>query len=327
MLKERPQNLAILLRKAVSKLVKAATSKGPLKSGAHSPVLNCAALLTRLLPVLFESEKEHHFVETVFWRGDLPASSGSAPAAETKKNSVPEVVPDESTREPLAAPLIDAILALLFKHEFTLATASDTAVWEGGMGGSAASGKGTQYDAARADILKLFLVSCSETLFVTPGQRICLASYSLCMNVDFTSPLGGMPGMIRDSRSENLGAAAAAAAGRRRVQGGGEQVAELLHVAERGGVEPRPRLPLQRHLQLRPGRRPPPPPPCARASRSVCGGAPTLRAAQTGCGRGSTLSPSTPAVVCCVRARQSACPASRAPACLAWASARHGLDG
>ena len=122
------------------------------------------------------------------------------------------MVPDESTREPLAAPLIDAILALLFKHEFTLATASDTAVWEGGMGGSAASGKGTQYDAARADILKLFLVSCSETLFVTPGQRICLASYSLCMNVDFTSPLGGMPGMSRDSRSENLGAAAAAAA-------------------------------------------------------------------------------------------------------------------
>jgi hypothetical protein len=180
LLKERPQNLAILLRKAVSKLTKAASSKGPLKQGLHSPILNCAALITRLLPVLFEGEKEHHFVETVFWRGELPTSSaGSTAAADTKK-TVSEVVPDESTREPLAASLIDAILALLFKQEFTCATASDTAVWEGGMGGSAANGKGTQYDAARAEILKLFLISCSETLFVTPGvvaltfSRMCL---------------------------------------------------------------------------------------------------------------------------------------------------------
>ena len=173
LLKERPQNIAILSRKAVSKLVKAASSKGSLKQGSHAPVLNGAALLSRLLPILFEGEREHHFVETVFWRGELPSSSASAPA-ESKKNAVPEVVPDESTREPLATPLMDAILDLLFKPEFTAASASDTAVWEGGMGGSIDS-KGTQYDSARAEMLKLLLVSCSETLYVTPGASLCNA--------------------------------------------------------------------------------------------------------------------------------------------------------
>ena len=39
----------------------------------------------------------------------------------------------------------------------------------------------------------------------------------------------------------------------RRVQGRGESVADVLHLAEPGGLQPRPRLPLQLRLQLRPG--------------------------------------------------------------------------
>jgi hypothetical protein len=169
LLKEHPQNVANLARKAVSKMVKASTVKGALKQGSHQPVLNSAALLSRLLPVLFEGEREHHFVETVFWKGELP--SAAATSSSGKQTAVSEVVPADSTREPLAAPLMDAVLALLFKHEFTCATASDTAVWEGGMGGGAAGGKGSLYDAARAEMLKLLLVTCSETLYVTPGAE------------------------------------------------------------------------------------------------------------------------------------------------------------
>ena len=168
LLKEHPQNIANLARKAVAKLVKASTVKGALKQGTHQPVLNSAALLSRLLPVLFEGEKDHHFVETVFWKGDLPSPAASS---DGKQNAVSEVVPADSTKEPLAAPLMDAILALLFKQEFTCSGASDTAVWEGGMGGGAGGGKGSVYDAARAEMLKLLLVTCSETLFVTPGVQ------------------------------------------------------------------------------------------------------------------------------------------------------------
>ncbi len=172
LLKEHPQNVATLARKAVAKLVKASTVKGALKHGSHQPVLNSAALLSRLLPVLFEGEKEHHFVETVFWKGDLPSAAAPA-SSDGKQNAVPEVVPADSAKDPLAAPLMDAILALLFKPEFTCAGASDTAVWEGGMGGGAAGGKGSAYDAARAEMLKLLLVTCSETLYVTPGAPPC----------------------------------------------------------------------------------------------------------------------------------------------------------
>jgi len=119
--------------------------------------------------VLFEGEKEHHFVETVFWKGDLPSAAAPA-SSDGKQNAVSEVVPADSAKEPLAAPLMDAILALLFKQEFTCAGASDTAVWEGGMGGGAGGGKGSAYDAARAEMLKLLLVTCSETLYVTPDE-------------------------------------------------------------------------------------------------------------------------------------------------------------
>ena len=44
------------------------------KQSEKEGVLAAASLLSRLLPILFESEHEHHLVETIFWKGEMPGS-------------------------------------------------------------------------------------------------------------------------------------------------------------------------------------------------------------------------------------------------------------
>lgn len=170
LVKERPRNVANLARKAVSRLVKSAGSKGNMIAMEQQSVLNISAMLARLLPILFEGERDHHFIDKVFWRGAMPAAAGSDTAG---VSAVPEVVPAPSEadgpNQPLAAPMMDAILALLFKQGFTCSGGGDELTWEGGMGKSASTGKGAQFDVGRSEMLKLLLVTCSETLYVTPG--------------------------------------------------------------------------------------------------------------------------------------------------------------
>ena len=149
----QPQNIGLLARMAVGKLAKAADGKGSMLPAEKEGVLAAASLLSRLLPILFESEHEHRLVETIFWAGQMPGGAASDPAI------------------PLAPGLMDSAMVLLFRVGFTISADSERSEgWNGGIS------KATQYrspaglDAARYEMLRLILISCSQTLFVTPDE-------------------------------------------------------------------------------------------------------------------------------------------------------------
>jgi len=102
-LKAQPRNIANLCRHLVATLEKGAQSAGAPTPAEAQKLLTCAALLTRVLPVLFEEDAKTHFVETVFWQGQMPAGAPGAPAEETAPF-------------PLSGRLMDAAIALLFRQ-------------------------------------------------------------------------------------------------------------------------------------------------------------------------------------------------------------------
>ena len=102
-LKAQPSNIANLCRHLVATLEKGAQSAGTPTPAEAQKLLTCAALLTRVLPVLFEEDAKTHFVETVFWQGQMPAGAPGAPAEETAPF-------------PLSGRLMDAAIALLFRQ-------------------------------------------------------------------------------------------------------------------------------------------------------------------------------------------------------------------
>ena len=157
-LKDRPRNLALLSRHAVSKLRKAAASTKSFTPMEQEAVLGAAAVLSRLLPVLFEQEHEHKFVENVFWYGKLPPSSKAGTAEQVEQDA-------------LALPLLESCIALLFKPGFTCSSVEEkTTGWYGSLAKSTTSGRSRQFDQARTEMLRLLLVCCSRILFITPEE-------------------------------------------------------------------------------------------------------------------------------------------------------------
>ncbi|KAM3957139.1 LOW QUALITY PROTEIN: protein HID1 [Aphomia sociella] len=151
---ESPNNLATLVYKAVEKLVKTVDSSCRTQREQQT-ALNCARLLTRVLPYMLEEPEWHGF----FW-SSLPAAS-------------------ENESVPLAQSLINAICDLLFCPDFTVASTKRSGperaeelssldsceyIWAGGVG-FARSPEGATLEAARTELLRLLLTCCSETVY------------------------------------------------------------------------------------------------------------------------------------------------------------------
>jgi len=152
-IKEVPQNIGLLARMAVGKLAKAAEGKGNMPQVEQDGVLAAASLLSRLLPIMYESEHEHHLVDTIFWKGEMPGAAAGEAAI------------------PLAPGLMDSALVLMFRVGFTVASETErSAGWNGGISASMTKASPKNLDLARVEILKLILISCSQTLFVTPDE-------------------------------------------------------------------------------------------------------------------------------------------------------------
>ena len=104
-------------------------------------------------PPLYESEGEHHLVDTIFWKGELPGGSPNDPPI------------------PLAPGLMDSAMVLMFRVGFTVSSDSERSEgWNGGITKSIAKSSPKNLDIARYEILRLILISCSQTLFVTPDE-------------------------------------------------------------------------------------------------------------------------------------------------------------
>ncbi|XP_045536444.1 protein HID1 [Papilio machaon] len=152
---ESPNNLATLVYKAVEKMVKTVDNSCRTQREQQN-ALNCARLLTRVLPYMLEEPEWHSF----FW-SSLPAAG-------------------ENESVPLAQSLINAICDLLFCPDFTVTSTKRSGperaeelssldsceyIWAGGVGFARSPARSAQHEAARAELLRLLLTCCSETIY------------------------------------------------------------------------------------------------------------------------------------------------------------------
>lgn len=168
---ESPSNLATLCYKAVEKLVQSASSGCP-SERERRIVLNCARLLTRILPYIFEDADWRGF----FW-STVPGVSrvgGLDNEGEGK---------DES--RPLAESLLLTIADLLFCPDFTVQShrnGPDSAVdigsidscefiWEAGVGFAHSPPVNYTHDLNRTELLKLLLTCFSEAMYLPPSPE------------------------------------------------------------------------------------------------------------------------------------------------------------
>ncbi|XP_077406181.1 protein HID1b isoform X3 [Vanacampus margaritifer] len=173
---ESPSNLATLCYKVVEKLSWAAVRGCP-SERERVAVLNCARLLTRLLPFVFEDAD---------WRGFLWAG---LPAARKQQRC-----PDDDDRDaegpdgsrPLAETLLLSVADLLFCPDFTVqgrkrvgqevavdADGVDSCelIWEAGVGFSQSPPLNCTHDSNRTELLKLLLTCFSEVLYLPPAEH------------------------------------------------------------------------------------------------------------------------------------------------------------
>ncbi|CAH0585454.1 unnamed protein product [Chrysodeixis includens] len=152
---ESPNNLATLVYKAVEKLVKMVDSSCRTQREQQT-ALNCARLLTRVLPYMLEEPEWHGF----FW-SSLPAAA-------------------ENESVPLAQSLINAVCDLLFCPDFTVTTTKRAGperaeelssldsceyIWAGGVGFARSPARAASHEAARSELLRLLLTCFSETIY------------------------------------------------------------------------------------------------------------------------------------------------------------------
>lgn len=157
---ESPNNLATLVYKSVEKLVKIVDSSCR-TIREQQTALNCARLLTRVLPYMLEEPEWHGF----FW-SSLPAAS-------------------ENESVPLAQSLVNAICDLLFCPDFTVTSTRRSGperaeelssldsceyIWAGGVGFARSPPRNAAHEAARTELLRLLLTCFSETIYKPAHQ-------------------------------------------------------------------------------------------------------------------------------------------------------------
>ncbi|CAG9812424.1 unnamed protein product [Phaedon cochleariae] len=161
---DAPTNLATLCYKAVEKLVKAVDNSCRTQ-GEQQTVLNCARLLTRVLPYIFEDAEWKGF----FW------------------SSLPGHGDDDDESIPLAHSLLNSVCDLLFCPDFTVVASRKSGpdkaeelsaidsceyIWEAGVGFAHSPSKNPVFDSNRTELLKLLLTCFSETMYHPPAD-IC----------------------------------------------------------------------------------------------------------------------------------------------------------
>ncbi|XP_017460525.1 PREDICTED: protein HID1-like, partial [Rhagoletis zephyria] len=178
-----PENLATLCYKAVEQLVRVTDTLCNTVQ-QQKTVLSCVALLTRLLPYVFE---EADWRASFFW-STLPHASHQM---------------DLLANMPLAQSLLLALADLLFCPDFTVAPLDSTGsgsgkdsksgsssrfgvpdsppddlqsidsceyIWEAGVGCSMSSPSSAQYDHNRTALLRLLLTCFSESMYCSTAE-------------------------------------------------------------------------------------------------------------------------------------------------------------
>ncbi|KAH7646049.1 hid-1-like protein [Dermatophagoides farinae] len=194
---ESPSNLSTLCYKAVEQLVRVTDTLCNTAS-QHRTVLTCSALLTRILPYLFEDSDWRQFFWTQFPLAESTSvdennstlSSSYHPYNRPLKSDIPgcEIL---NKQIPLSHSLLLAIADLMFCPDFTVAPldskgnrfgAPDTPpedlqsidsceyIWEAGVGCSIGSPTSATYDNHRTQLLRLLLTCFSESIYCSAAH-------------------------------------------------------------------------------------------------------------------------------------------------------------
>mmetsp|Transcript_33988 Transcript_33988/g.34636 ORF Transcript_33988/g.34636 Transcript_33988/m.34636 type:complete len:901 (-) Transcript_33988:376-3078(-) len=223
LINERPKNLQTLFTQAIAQLYQVVETPYPVY---FDQALTCTRFLTRLLPIMLESESKS--VRELFWNRQVISKSAPStePEHETDNNNTNDTkdqitnstksdkdinekdkidgnIPNETDAEPLAVILINSMFHLLFLPDFTMddpnidfnesdlttQTFKSALMWAPGVGSSEKSVvSSSQYDRNRIDILRLMIASFSDSLYQDPDSYDSSASLWLEVATSVDAP-------------------------------------------------------------------------------------------------------------------------------------------
>ncbi|KAI8321986.1 hypothetical protein GQ54DRAFT_260865 [Martensiomyces pterosporus] len=130
-------------------------------------LLNCIRILTRLLPFAYEACPDGSTVEDILLWTQRPRPGSGADYV-------------------LGKQLVAAVIDLLFTSGFTIPPATvgeDAAVrytiWENGIGQTSSLGSSKEHVNNRVEVMRLLLVLCSKTMYLSPAQAVALPNRAL----------------------------------------------------------------------------------------------------------------------------------------------------
>ncbi|KAJ3042122.1 cell wall biogenesis protein [Rhizophlyctis rosea] len=150
-----PENLVTLLDKVITRMSIVAAKTTKLQTEDTRDVLNCARILTRLLPYIFEVEGGG-LDRQLFWEGAAEGKEGDGLWGER---------------------ICHLVVELLFFQGFTLPDSTDPAtvgpqyvIWQQGVGASSNPPATAQHINNRTEILRLLLTLLSRTIYYSPAE-------------------------------------------------------------------------------------------------------------------------------------------------------------
>lgn len=195
LIRHRPNNIKTMFTQAVAQLYQVVETPYPVY---FDQALNCARILSRLLPILIENTSTNRTIKEMLWsrrKVKLPSKSGEE-GGEAKDEEVQE-------SEPLAVILVNTIFHLLFLPDFTIEDPDvefreedintmafkAALMWAPGVGSLEKSVTGsTQFDKNRIDVLRLMLACFCDSLFQAPDSYNSCKSYWLEVATSVDSP-------------------------------------------------------------------------------------------------------------------------------------------
>ncbi|CAK9438830.1 uncharacterized protein LODBEIA_P30540 [Lodderomyces beijingensis] len=158
-------------------------------------ILNCIRLLTKALPVLFETGNYQSCLEYLtFWEKDVSAPELSTLIGHGQGHGhEPGRFEQSYSQASLAVTLMQILVDLLFTKGFTVAASQkpggvSLSVWEPGIGYTASkfTPPTPSLDSNRAEVLKMVIVLCSASLYLPPAEVVSSGNKFLTILVSLT---------------------------------------------------------------------------------------------------------------------------------------------
>ncbi|KAJ1941210.1 hypothetical protein EC988_006823, partial [Linderina pennispora] len=162
------ENFIKLIDKVFDRLLVMKAAPDLAKSPANTKqLLNCVRVLTRLIPFAFEQCPDGSRIEDILLWTQRPRPGSGADYI-------------------LGHQLVAATIDLLFTSGFTIpaATVGENAVvrytiWENGVGQTSSLGSSKEHISNRVEVMRLLLVLCSKTMYVTPPHAVAQPNEAL----------------------------------------------------------------------------------------------------------------------------------------------------